>query len=249
LSAVAGSRAAVSSLVPVAASPDTYQPTPTDIARLKSSRLLVANGAGLEEWLAHTIAAAASPNLIRVVCTDGLPVAGGNPHLWMDPEFARVYVAKMRDGLIAADPAGADGYRARAAAYDRQLVALVARIREKIATIPPQNREMLVFHDAWSYYNKRFGLRTLGVIETSPGREPNPADLARLVDLAKTHHVRAVFTEPEYNPKLMQTLAKSAGISKIAVLYDDSLGVVPQVHDYVSMLDYDTDTIVAGLKG
>jgi manganese/iron transport system substrate-binding protein len=245
---VAGDRAQVSSLVPIGASPETYQPTPGDIARLRQAQVLVANGAGLEEWLAHTIAAAAAPHLVRVVCTDGLPVVAGNPHLWMDPVLARAYVAKIRDAFIAADPAGRSVYERNARDYDGRLVALVARTHASIATIPASRREMLVFHDAWSYYNRRFGLRTLGVIETSPGREPNPADFARLIDLARSHHVRAVFTEPEYNPKLVQTLARSAGITTVAVLYDDSLGPATRLRDYISMIDYDTGTIVASLR-
>lgn len=246
--AVAGGRMQVSSLVPVGASPETYQPTPADIARLHDARVLVANGAGLEQWLAHTIDAAAAPRLVRVICSDGLAVVNGNPHLWMDPELARRYVAKIRDGLIEADPGGAQGYRRRADAYDVTLARLTARTRAKIARIPPARREMIVYHDAWTYYVRRFGLRLLGVLETSPGREPNPAEFAQLVNIARAHHAPAVFTELEYNPKLVRTLAQSAGISKVAVLYDDSLGGDPRIHDYVSMIDVDTDTIVDALR-
>ena len=238
----------VSSLVPVGASPETYQPTPADIARLHDARVLVANGAGLEQWLAHTIDAAAASRLVRVICTDGLPVVGGNPHLWMDPELARAYVIKIRDGLIAADPPGAPEYRRRAKAYDATLVALTERTRGKLAMIPAAGREMIVFHDAWSYYARRFGLRLLGVLETSPGREPNPSELALLVTTARARHVRAVFAEPEYNPKLMRVFAQSAGIQNVAILYDDSLGGDPRIHDYVSMIDVDTATIVAALR-
>jgi ABC-type Zn uptake system ZnuABC Zn-binding protein ZnuA len=246
--AVAGADADVSTLVPLGASPETYEPTPGDIARLRSAQVLVANGAGLESWLDHTIAAAASPSLVRVVCAQGLPVVNGNPHLWMDPEFARMYVRKIRDALAAAAPVHAAAFGRRAAAYDAKLVALARRIRTAIATIPPANRNLIVFQDAWSYYARRFGLHLLGVIESSPGREPNPAELAALVALARSRRVRAAFAEPEYNPKLMHTLAQAAGIETIAVLYDDSLGTDPHIHDYIAMLDYDTATIVSALR-
>jgi ABC-type Zn uptake system ZnuABC Zn-binding protein ZnuA len=107
---------------------------------------------------------------------------------------------------------------------------------------------MIVFHNAWQYYNDRFGLRTVGVIELSPGQDPSPRYIADLVRLAKENHVRAVFAEPEYSPKLVQALAQSAGISTIANLYDDSIGTIPSVRDYPSMLRHDTDVIVKALR-
>jgi len=121
-------------------------------------------------------------------------------------------------------------------------------IARQIATIPPSHRTMIVFHNAWQYYNDRFGIRTVGIIELSPGQDPNPQYIGHLTDLARSNHVRAVFAEPEYSPKLVQTLAKSAGIKTIQNLYDDSIANNAQVHDYLSMLRHDTATIVAALK-
>ncbi len=240
--------AKVATLVPVGASPEDYQPTPADIATLHDADVLIENGAGLESWLARTIANAGNAHLRIVVCTDGLPVRDENPHLWMDPAFARQYVAKIRDAFAAADPGGASGYRARAQAFDAQLVALQKRIQAKIETIPPANRAMIVFHNAWEYYNARFGLRTVGVIELSPGQEPSPAHLAQLIDAARAQHVRAIFAEPEYNPKLVQQVAHSANIPNVAMLFDDSLPPTAAEQGYVAMLDLDTDTIVKALK-
>jgi zinc/manganese transport system substrate-binding protein len=244
---VGGSRASVSSLLPVGASPETYQPSPRDIARLHDAAVIVENGAGLEAWLAPTLRSGAAAARL-IVCTDGLPVVDANPHLWLDTVYAQHYVAQIRDGFIAADPGGATTYRANAAALDVRLAQLGARIRTRIATIPPANRVMIVFHNAWLYYNKRFGLRTLGVIEEVPGTEPSAEHLARLVDIARAAGAKAIFAEPEYNPKLVDAVARSAGIPHVAVLYDDSVGTSPQTRDYVSMLDTDTDTIVAALR-
>jgi ABC-type Zn uptake system ZnuABC Zn-binding protein ZnuA len=128
------------------------------------------------------------------------------------------------------------------------LAVLSAHIRRAIATIPPANRNMIVFHNAWLYYNRRFGLRTLGAIEEIPGSEPSAEHLAQVVDAARAAHVRAIFAEPEYNPKLVNTVAESAGIPTVAVLYDDSVGTSPQTRDYVSMLETDTATIVHALR-
>jgi ABC-type Zn uptake system ZnuABC Zn-binding protein ZnuA len=247
--AVGGNRVAVTSLVPVGASPEDYQPTPSDIARLHAANVLFENGLGLEAWLARTIDNAKNPNLRITVLSDGLPHVDSNPHLWMDPELARAYVRKMRDALVARDPADRALFGRNAAAEDAKLVTLERDIRTRIDTIPPPSRAMIVFHNAWQYYNDRFGIKTVGVIELSPGQEPNPKYISDLVQLARANHVKAVFAEPEYSPKLAQALAESAGIKTVQDLYDDSVGSDPRVHDYESMLRYDTETIVNALGG
>lgn len=240
-------RAQVTSLLPVGASPETYQPSPADIVRAHTAGLIIANGAGIEAWLTPMLQSGASRTPV-VNCSDGLPIVAANPHLWLDPRYAQYYVAKIRDAMVAADPAGGPTYRSNAAALAVQLKALEKRIRAQIATIPRANRYMIVFHNAWQYYNARFGLHTLGVIEEVPGSEPAAAHLAQLIDLARSHHVQAIFAEPEYNTRLVNAVARSAGIPHVAMLYDDSVGTSPQTRDYISMLDTDTTTIVQSLR-
>lgn len=247
--AVAGDRADVATLVPVGASPEEFQPTPADIEKLHRADLLIENGLGLETWLARTIDNAKNDKLVVVTATDGLPVTAGNPHLWMDPERARGYVRAIARALETRDPAGKAIYERNAAAYDVRLRRLEADIAARIATIPVRARAMIVFHNAWQYYDDRFGLRTIGAIELSPGQDPNPKYVNDLVGLARANGVRAVFAEPEYSPKLVRTLAQSAGIATVENLYDDSIGSDPRVTDYESMLRYDTETIVAALGG
>lgn len=244
----AGATAEVRSLVPVGVSPEDYQPAPADIAALRDADVLVENGAGLEGWLDATLHNAANPRLRVVICADGLAVRDGNPHLWMDPENARAYAAKIRDALLAADAPHAAAYRAAAATYDRRLAALTARTRSKLAAIPASRRVMIVFHNAFDYYARRFGLRVVGAIEPLAGSEPNPAHVAELVRLARATRVPAVFAEHEYSDRLARTLAASAGGLKVAFLYDDSLGSAPGVSNYVGLIDTDTDTIVSALK-
>ncbi len=244
---VAGSRAQVTSLMPVGASPETYEPAPADIVRLHDAGLILENGDGLEAWLDSTLRASGTKARV-VTCSNGLPVLAANPHLWLDPLYARSYVRVMRDGMIAADPPGAPAYRANAAALEGRLSALNARIRAQIATIPRANRNMIVFHNAWLYFDRRYGLHTLGEIEEVPGSEPSAQHLAQLIDRARAAHVRAIFAEPEYSAKLVNAVARSAGIPNVAVLYDDSVGTSPQTRDYISMMETDTAAIVAALK-
>ncbi|HEY1682915.1 MAG TPA: metal ABC transporter substrate-binding protein [Candidatus Tumulicola sp.] len=245
---VGGDKVRVTSIVPVGASPETYEPTPQDVATIAKAKVLVENGAGLESWLDRLLRNAASPKLQTVIASEGLPITNDNPHLWMDPQYAKHYVLQIRDGLIAVDPADANAFRINAMHYNDALDALTAHIRAQIATIPPSQRYMIVFHNAWQYYNDRFGITTLGFVERNPGQEPNPQQVAQLVDLAKQHNVRGVFSEPEYSPKILYSIAQGSNIKVVENLYDDSIGTSPQVSNYLSMLVYDTNIIVNALK-
>jgi manganese/iron transport system substrate-binding protein len=245
---VGGDLVRVQSIVPVGASPEDYEPTPQDAVTLSQAKILVENGAGLESWLAPMLKNVPSNSLRVVVGADGLTVKNDNPHLWMDPENAKVYVAKIRDALVAVDPPHAAQYRANARAYQAKLEALNAWIGHQVQTIPSDQRYMIVFHNAWQYYNDRYGITTLGFIEANPGQDPNPQTVAHLVDLARSHHVGAIFSEPEYSKKLAQQIAAGAGVHVVTDLYDDSIGTNPRVGDYISMLTYDTNVIVGALK-
>jgi manganese/iron transport system substrate-binding protein len=245
---VGGEHVTLKNIVPVGASPETFEPAPQDVATVADAQVLVENGAGLETWLDRLLRDAGGRNLHIVIGAAGLPVKNDNPHLWMDPVYAKHYVAEIRDALIAVDPANADDYRRNAAAYDRRLDQLIASIRAQIATVPPSHRYMIVFHNAWQYYNDRFGITTLGFVERNPGQEPNPQQIAALIDLAKAHHLHGVFSEPEYSPKLLYAIAQGAGIKVVEDLYDDSIGTDPRVGNYISMLTYDTNVIVKTMK-
>jgi manganese/iron transport system substrate-binding protein len=245
---VGGEHVVVKNIVPIGASPETFQPAPQDVATVADASVLVENGAGLETWLDRLLRDAGAHGIRVVICTEGLPVKDLNPHLWMDPVLAKRYVARIRDALVAADPANAADYRRNAASYDARLNDLIVSIQKQIATIPPSRRYMVVFHNAWQYYNDRFGITTLGFVERNPGQEPNPQQIAALVDLAKQHRVKGVFSEPEYSPKLLYTIAQGAGIKVVENLYDDSVGTDPRVANYIAMLTYDTQVIVATLK-
>lgn len=250
VNSVGGSEIEIHGIVPVGASPETYEPTPSDIVAVSHAAVLFENGLGLEAWLDSVLRAAAAQNQRRVVLSDAVAPAErktGNPHLWMDPVYARMYVARIADSLSSADPAHANGYRRNAAAEQGRLAELDRWVRREIATIPPDHRAMICFHDAWYYFDRRYGIKNVGAVETSPGQEPSPGYFAHLIELAKANHVRAIFGEPQYSPKLTNALASGAGIEVVTNLYDDTLGSGPQLSNYEGMIRYDVDAIVKAL--
>ena len=248
---VGGDRITVNGIVPVGASPETFEPTPSDVVALSHARVLFENGLGLETWLAKLLTSAAPPDLRRVVLSDAVSdadKASGNPHLWMDPVYAAAYVRTVQAALGSADAQHAAVYRANADAELGRLGALHAWIRKQIDAIPPARRTMICFHDAWFYFDRRYGIEDVGAIEPLPGQEPSAGYFAHLIALAKAHHVRAVFGEPQYSPKLAAALQSEAGIRVFTNLYDDTLGASPAVSSYESMMRYDVHVIVTALR-
>ncbi len=242
----------VHALVPIGVSPETYEPTPRDLIALSSASLVVENGAGLETWLDKLIKSSAT-NARIVVLSDvianppGAPQAV-NPHFWLDPNYAQLYVARIAHELARIDPGNAARYRANAAAEINRLSELDTWTRRRISTIPQDRRAMIAQHDAWYYFDKRYGIRDVGVIETSPGKEPSAGELAALIATAKANNVHAIFAEPEFSPKLAKQLAEGAGITTVTDLYDDSLGTTPQLSTYEGMMHHNVDTIVEALR-
>jgi manganese/iron transport system substrate-binding protein len=252
---VGGDKIDVVSLVPIGASPETYDPSPHDLVELAQAQLIVKNGAGLELWLDKVLHSVANPKARVIVLSDGMPVEGahaqgepGNPHLWLDVTYAQAYVKKIAAALREVDPANAVYYAANEQDELTHLAALDTWIRAQIDTIPSDQRNMITFHDAWYYFDKRYGLRDIGAIEMSPGQQPSAASLAALIGLARANHVRAVFAEPQFSKKLADELASSAGIRTVTDLYDDTLGTTPELQTYDGMMRYDVDQIVKALR-
>lgn len=252
---VGGDNVDVTSIVPVGVSAETYDPAPQDLVKISKAQVIFENGAGLELWLAKVLRSAANPQAPVIVLSLGLPVAGattpggpGNPHLWLDPRYAQDYVRKIAAALRQVDPTDAQTFSVNEKVELQRLVQLDSWISAQIATIPPEQRNMITFHDAWYYFDRRYGIRDIGAIELSPGQEPSAKYLSSLIDLARANHVRAVFAEPQFSPKLAQQLATSAGIKTVSNLYDDTLGTTPELQTYEGMLRYDVRNIVGALK-
>lgn len=252
---VAGSTAAVSSLVPKGGDVHTFDPRPSDIEKLAGARLVVMNGLGLDDWLARYVTASGAAD--ATVLTLGVDLPGvdylrgedgaTNPHLWMDVANARRYVDRIRDSLSAIDPAHATTFADNAAHYDRELEALDTTIRADLASIPAERRQIIAFHDAFPYFAAAYGLKVVGTVVSSPGQDPSAANMARLVDVIRDQHVRAIFTEAQFSPKLVRQIGDETGATVEGDLYDDTLGD-PPVDSYLGMLRWDADRVLAALR-
>jgi zinc/manganese transport system substrate-binding protein/manganese/iron transport system substrate-binding protein len=249
---VGGSRIVVDSIIPAGVGPEDYEPKPDDARRLADADLVVKNGVGLDDFLDRLLAAnsRATPLLtlgdgIPTITVDGQP----NPHFWLDPTLVRDhYLPAIAAKLTGLDPAGAATYQANASAYARQLDDLDASLKARVQTVPPANRKLVTFHDAFPYFARHFGFEIVGVVLHNVGQEPTGSDLADLVRRVKAAGVKAVFSEAQFSPKLAQTLAQEAGITRIVTsLYNDALGP-PPADTYLGMMSWNVDQVVAALK-
>ena len=247
---VGGERVAVLVMVPPGASPHTYEPTPAQMRQLAQTRVLFLNGVGLEFWADKAVEAAGNPDLQVVTLSEGMPLlqsshnAAGNPHLWLSPQRAMTYVERIRDALIAADPEGEATYRANAAAYLAQLKQLDADIRAAVAGF--QSREMVTFHASWAYFIHDYGLHQAAVLETTPGKEPSAAEVARIVEAIKAAGAPAVFAEPQFPPQAAEVIAAEAGVP---VLTLDPLGGLPPRETYLKLMRWNLAQLQKGLGG
>lgn len=257
---VGGDRIEVLTLIPPGASPHTYELKPSQVARVARARLLVLNGVGFEFWADKLVKAVDNPALEVVDTSKGIPIlesgdqeeadhrgehdhAGGNPHIWLDPRQAMVQVRHIRDALVRADPDHAAVYRTNATGL---LTALENLDREIVAEVEGwRRRQFIAFHPAWVYFARRYNLEQVAVIEASPGREPSPVELARIVETAKRIGARAIFAEPQFSPKAVETIAQESGAR---VLFLDPLGSTLIDRGYVAMMRYNVAQMASVLR-
>ena len=116
-----------------------------------------------------------------------------------------------------------------------------------MAAIPPEDRRLVTFHDAFPYYAREYGLTIVGVAAEAPGQDPSAGDTARLIDAIKAAHVKAIFSEAQFPPRLVDQLASATGVTVVADLYDDALGDDP-VTSYEAVIRWDTDQLVKALR-
>lgn len=239
---VAGEAADVENLLPADVGPHDYQFLPRDLRKIASADIILLNGLGLEDWFAKALKAedTATPKKVLEVSA-GVPAdllirevpalhlegdeteahvhrGPANPHLWLDPWFARHAVTNLLGALQQADPANARTYAANATAYIARLQALDRDIEAGLEGIP--RRDVITFHDAFPYFCRRYRLKLVGVIEEVPGSSPSPRYLAALSQVIRDQRVGVLFTEPQFDTKLARQLARDL---KIGVAHLDTL--------------------------
>lgn len=239
-------------VVLVGADQDThvYQPKPSDLRAVAAADVLVTNGLGFEGWM-DRMAEAAGFKGRRIVASDGVaPMTtddgGTDPHAFQNVRHLMRYVANLRDGLTAADPAGADIYQRTAANYLDRLTKLDAAIRAAWAPIPRDRRRIITSHDALSYYGAEYGVTFLAPQGRSTESEPSAKELRGLIEQIRAQHVTALFVENISNGAILRQIARETGVKIGGTLFSDALSAPGgPAASYLDMMRSNTKAMAA----
>jgi zinc/manganese transport system substrate-binding protein len=229
---VGGDRVEVSTLVGPNGDVHVYLPTPGDARKLAAAKVVFVNGLGLEGWVTRLISASSTKASI-VIASEGIKPrkmkdehdTGDVPdaHAWQSVANAKIYVANIRDGLIALDPAGKASYDANATAYLGKLDELEKQVAVAIAKIPVDRRKIITTHDAFGYFSDAYGMTFIAPEGVSTDAEPSAKDLAKIITQIKMQKIPAVFMENITDPRLMEEIARETGATIGGTLYSDAL--------------------------
>lgn len=251
---VAGEYASVSSLLPIGDDPHRYDPLPGEARRLAEADLILRNGLTLEGWLDEMIDNSGKAATVATVTAGITPIrselheGATDPHAWMDPLNAIVYVENIALALARQDPAHADIFQANALAYHEILKGLHTYVQEQVARIPERQRILATSHDAFRYYGNQYGIRVESLMGTSTDAEVTLKAQVELLQVLEEFSVPAIFPESTIDPKLIRTIVRELGVTEGGRLFADSLGDEQSgASTYVDMIRQNTDRLVAGL--
>jgi zinc/manganese transport system substrate-binding protein len=259
---VAGPRADVTTLVGPNGDVHVFTPTPADVRKVASAKLVIVNGLGLEGWLPRLVQASGGHAAV-VVASQGVALRGADagemhstrhhegpadPHAWQSVANARIYVTNIRDGLIAADPSGEAVYRTNAAAYVSKLDALDREVREAVARIPLERRKVISTHNAFGYFEAAYGIAFIAPQGVSTDSEPSARDIAMTVTQIRNAKIPAIFLENLSDERLIRRIAAESGARVGGTLYSDSLsdekGDAPT---YIAMVRHNIKALTSAL--
>jgi zinc/manganese transport system substrate-binding protein len=259
---VGGDRIDVTMLVGPNGDAHVYSPTPADAKKIADAKLVVINGLGFEGWIERLVKASGSKAPVVTASKGVKPrrMAGGHshghghshasndPHAWQSVANVKVYAANIRDGLIAADPAGKTGYEANAAAYIAKLDALDKEVRDTVVKIPADRRKVITTHDAFGYFKDAYGLDFIAPQGVSTDSAPSAKEVARIVGQIKRQKIPAVFMENITDQRLLKQVADETGAKIGGTLYSDALtddkGPAPT---YIDMIRHNVRTLAGAL--
>ena len=253
---VAGDVVQVESITKPGAEIHGYEPTPGDLVRAQGADLILWNGLNLELWfekflsrLKNVPGAVLTEGIQPMSITEGAYSGKPNPHAWMSPSNALIYVENIRKALVKLEPRHEAIFNANAAAYIEKLKALDAPVKQKLAAIPGGKRWLVTSEGAFAYLCAAYDLKPLYLWPVNADAQGTPQQVRAVIDAVKTHQIPVVFSESTVSGKPAQQVAAETGARYGGVLYVDSLsdasGPVPT---FLRLLEQNAETIVNGFQ-
>lgn len=264
-STVAGDKAQVKGIVPEGTNSHTFEPEPAVATLLSTADIVFVNGLKLEDPTTELAQTNLKPGaeIVSVgpkilpesdyIYDFSFPKSGGkpNPHLWTDPLYAAKYAHVIADTLAAKDPANAAYYQTNAAAFEKKTTELADALRKDQTTVPEGNLTLLTYHDAYAYFAKDFGWKVVGAVQPENFSDPNPQDVAALIQQVKSQNVKVIFGSEVFPSKVLQEVGDATGARYESTLRDDDLPGAPGEadHSWLGLMKYDFITMIKGLGG
>ena len=252
---VAGDKLIVESITKIGAEIHGYEPTPSDLVRAQDADLLLYNGMNLERWFEQFLGNL--NDVPAVIVTEGIepiPIAEGpytdkpNPHAWMSPKNALIYVENIRKAFVEIDPENAETYNANAAAYSAELEAIAAEFEADLNLVPEAQRTLVSCEGAFSYLARDYGLDEIYIWPINAEQQFTPKQVQSVIAQVEANDVPTIFCESTVSDEGQKEVAKATGARFGGNLYVDSLstpdGPVPT---FLDLLEYDVRTIANGL--
>ena len=262
---VGGTRIRLRGVVPEGVNSHTFEPAPSVAGVMADADLIILNGLFLEEPSLRMAQANAKPGAVILSLGDkaisrdewvfdfSFPESDGhpNPHLWTSPILALKYAELIRDELSRLDAANAGYFAENFAEFERRALDLDARIAQAAATVPPDDRKLLTYHDSFPFFGPRYGFEIIGAVQPSDFAEPSAREVARLIDQTRETGVPAIFGSQAFPSPVMRQIAREAGARFVDSLRDDDLpgSHGDPDHTYFGLMVANVRAIVPALGG
>lgn len=252
---VAGDAAIVESITKPGAEIHNYQPTPGDIQKAQGAQLILWNGLNLELWfekffanLKNVPGVVVSQGVVPMGIAEGPYTGKPNPHAWMSPTAALIYVDNIRDAFVKYDPANAETYEANAETYKGQIKAAIDPIKDELAAIPAEKRWLVSSEGAFSYLARDFDLKEVYLWPINADQQGTPQQVRKVIDAVRANKIGVVFSESTISADPAKQVARETGASYGGVLYVDSLtDASGEVPTYIDLLRVTSSRVAEGL--
>ena len=264
-----GDNVTIETIVPAGVDVHTFEPSPADAQKLAGADLIVMNGLGLDEWALSLLDAAGKSEEDVLELAEGIDESnawvylegeghseeegeehghgGTDPHIWLDPKGAAIYVNRIAARVASELPERAMAIESARDAGLAEIAALDEELRVGFAAVDASARKIVTFHDAFGYFARAYEIEIVGVAVEAPGQEPSAKEIAALIDAIKAAGVTSVFSEAQFPSKVLDQVAAETGATVLENLYSDALGDAP-ANSYLGAMRANASAILASFK-
>jgi ABC-type Zn uptake system ZnuABC Zn-binding protein ZnuA len=255
-----GDAAYIESIVPAGIDVHTFQPSPSDVEKIQSADLIIANGLGLDGWIGSLIEASGKGDVDTLLLSGGLDQESGwvylsnaetsgalDPHIWLDPKGGILYVQRIADRVSRDAPDLATRIAVSSAYGINSIAAVDQDLAAEFAAIELSRRKIVTMHDAFGYFARAYDIEIVGVAVAAPGQDPSAQEIRALIDAIRAAGVTALFSEVQLPSKVLDQIAAETGTTVLQDLYSDALGAAP-ADSYLGLMRMNADAILGAMQ-